>query len=271
MATVTERIEQIEQPDGGYLPLSNFEKIKFEDSVTLNESENVSGNLIGLAVEYMTRFQFGDPEKLPGQLAFKAFEVSLRGAAIAQHYFKQKGALDNIARELLVDFTCAEDISGKIIAACKMVAFDVWYRNPLNGVPNAYKLVNPDPATIENIRIMFERSCKFFTEYSPVVKSGFDFAPYGYTSTVDKGDGDFLSADTLWDMKVYRPTTKIKKDDTLQILMYWVMGQHSGQEIFKSMRKIGIYNPRMNTAYILDMQKVKPEVIQAVENEIICY
>ena len=93
--------------------------------------------------------------------------------------------------------------------------------------------------------------------------------PDGYTETVSSGDGDFLTADTLWDMKVLRsrPTTA----NALQVLVYWVMGQHSGQKIFKPLTKIGIFNPRTNTAYILDMSKVKDETIRTVEDEIICY
>lgn len=72
-------------------------------------------------------------------------------------------------------------------------------------------------------------------------------------ATVDKGDGDFLTDDTLWDFKVSRakPTNK----HTLQLLMYWIMGQHSGQYIFKDITKLGIYNPRFNAAYLIEVKK----------------
>ncbi len=53
--------------------------------------------------------------------------------------------------------------------------------------------------------------------------------------------------------------------------MYWIMGQHSGQEIFKTITKIGLYNPRQNVAYTLDVAKIPAEVIREVEEKVICY
>ena len=47
----------------------------------------------------------------------------------------------------------------------------------------------------------------------------------GYTNTVSAGDGDFTTADTLWDFKVSK--MPVKKENTLQLLMYWRMGLHS--------------------------------------------
>lgn len=91
----------------------------------------------------------------------------------------------------------------------------------------------------------------------------------GYTATVSQGDGDFLTSDTLWDFKVskLKPTNK----NTLQLLMYWIMGQHSGQEIYKKITKLGIFNPRLNVVYLLDIKKIPKDIIETVEKEVICY
>ena len=91
----------------------------------------------------------------------------------------------------------------------------------------------------------------------------------GYTPIVDSGDGDFLTADTLWDFKVSK--TKPTNKHTLQLLMYWIMGKHSGQDIFKSITKLGIFNPRLSTVYLLEMSKVSADIIETVEREVICY
>ena len=188
---------------------------------------------------------------------------------MAKEIFGISDALD-VYREIFQNML-QSDKNGVIANACKLVTFDAWYRNPLQAVPDACKTVNPDKATIENIHIMLKRSVSFFREQGGVVQSGFDFAPSGYTSTVSNGDGDFLTADSLWDMKVYRATTKITKKQTLQILMYWIMGQHSGQEIFRHITRIGMYNPRLNAAYVLDTAKISAEVIREVEDKVICY
>ena len=116
---------------------------------------------------------------------------------------------------------------------------------------------------------MVQRSVEFWENYGPIVKDGFTFEPNGYTETVNSGDGDYLTTDTLWDFKVSKskPTNK----NTLQLLMYWIMGQHSGQEIYKNIQNLGIFNPRLNEVYLLNINTISKEIITEVEKDIICY
>lgn len=65
--------------------------------------------------------------------------------------------------------------------------------------------------------------------------------------TVSKGDGDLTTADTLWDFKVSK--AKVKKEYTLQLLMYWRMGLHSVHPEFQSIKYLGIYNPRLSLSH----------------------
>lgn len=278
MSTVTVRIRQIKQPRGGFIKPSEFTARLLEDDNVLNDEENVHGSVIGICVDYLTRFIMNNDKQ-------EAFNISIQGAEIAETHGK-KGLLE-IAMNLLEGITGLDDES--IINACKVVTFDVWKRNfPNAKMTKGYKETNPDESTIANIRILVNRSLYFFESYGPIVKAGFIFEPVspsaeayhnmrlsqkgsygGYTPTVQTGDGDFLTKDTLWDFKVSKskPTSR----DTLQLLMYWIMGQHSGQDVFKSIDKLGIFNPRLNTVYTLDMKKVSKEIIDTVENDIICY
>ena len=100
-------------------------------------------------------------------------------------------------------------------------------------------------------------------------KYGVDFKPNGYTRTVDRGDGDYLTADTIWDFKVSK--AKPNKMHTLQLLMYWIMGQHSGQGVFKTIHNIGIFNLRSNEVYLYDTNNLPKEIVGIIKNEIICY
>jgi len=274
LTTVTNRIKEVKQPRGGYLKPSELEIIEYDDGNTLNEKENVHPTLIGLAVDYMTRFMMG--AKL-----MEVFDISMKGAA--------NSGDDSlfIACALLNEIKGLDDKS--INCACKLVSFDVWYRNPsVAYASKTFDEINPDKQTIENIRILIQRSIAFFEKYGPIIKDGFNFNPVkedkksllnmmktgqgtygGYTATVISGDGDFLTSDTLWDFKVSinKPTSK----HTLQLLMYWIMGQHSGQECFKNISKIGIFNPRLNTVYLFDMSKIDPNIIKIIEDEVICY
>lgn len=276
--SVTGRIRSIKQPKGGYIRLSDFQTIDMDDGTILNSEENIHGAIVGMAVDYLTRFTMGAD-------VAKAFGISLQGAAYAEIFGEQKSIETAIA--LLDSITGLDDAS--VISACKLVTFDAWLRNPVGAkMAKGYKDINPDKATIENVQNLVKRSMIFFDKYGPIVKDGFTFEPIkkdakahermiksgkgtygGYTATVSSGDGDFLTADTLWDFKVSKskPTSK----HTLQLLMYWIMGQHSGQEIYKKIAKLGIFNPRLNMVYLLDMKNVSDETIKVVESEVICY
>ena len=278
MSSVTRRIGEIKQPRGGYIKPVEFEAIVIDDGLLLSEEENVHGSVVGMAVDYLTRFMMGTN-------VVEAFKVSFQGAALAETFGmkKAKSVADKLAKEI----TGIDDTS--IVNACKLVTFDGWFRDPMGAMmAKGYDETNPDKATVQNIQILVKRSIAFFDKYGPITKDGFTFEPVnannkayanmiktgkgvygGYTATVDSGDGDFLTADTLWDFKVSKskPTNK----HTLQLLMYWIMGQHSGQAIFKDITKLGMFNPRLNTVYLLDMSKVSEDIIKTVEAEVICY
>lgn len=91
----------------------------------------------------------------------------------------------------------------------------------------------------------------------------------GYTGYVATGDGDFLTDDTLWDFKVSK--RKLQNKHTLQLLMYWRMGIHSIHPEYKNVKYLGVYNPRMNVVYRLDVNLISEEVISEVESKVIGY
>lgn len=260
MSSVTGRIAEIKQPKGGYIKPSQFEIYNRNDSLMLSENENVHASIIGMAVDYLTRFVMGTK-------VTEAFEISRKCAVIAEQMFQQKGAIKKVEKLLL---GVKELDNQSIINACKIVTYDVWFRNPMGAImAKGANETNPDVDTINNIKIMVERSISFWKEYGPIIKDGFTFDPNGYTKVVNSGDGDYLTADVIWDFKVTKskPTNK----HTLQLLMYWIMGQHSGQDLYKNIQKIGIFNPRLNIVYLLDIKSVSKEIIMEVEKNIICY
>lgn len=267
MASVTARINQIKQPRGGYIKPSQFKETAFDDGLNPNaDYESVHASIVGMAVDYLTRF-------LMGAKIEDAFKISMLGY---KHRIMILGErqLKRDQKQKLDITTLLEQIKGlddnSIIAACKATTYDVWYRNPMGAIraKEADEIILEE-ITIENIRIMVNRSLLFWEKYGPIIKDGFTFENGGYTATVHAGDGDFLTADTLWDFKVSksRPTNR----NTLQLLMYWIMGQHSGKEEFTKITKLGIFNPRLNKMYLLNMSEVPAEVIEDVEQNVICY
>jgi hypothetical protein len=262
MSTVSKISKKADQPKGGYLKPSQFETTIIDDGIKLNEVENISPSLIGMAVEYLTRLEIEES-------AVDAFIISLKGAYSAS----RNGFTDALekAEFLLLNIKKGLD-DQSIINACKMTTFDVWYRNIdaaliAKGSPD---YINPDSSTIQNIRTMVMRSMQLWKEYGPVIETGFTFKKDAFTQTVGIGDGDFLTKDTIWDFKVTKKD-KLDKNQTLQLLMYWIIGQHDGSPKYKNIKKLGIFNPRLNIVYTLNVSQIPAEIIEAVEKDVICY
>lgn len=260
MVSVTKRITQVKQPRGGYLKPSQFHVYEFHDDITLNQDENIHATVIGMVVDYLTRFVMGSD-------SLESFKISLKGAKIAEQLYNQKHAIQT-SMDLCSNITALDEQS--IISACKLVTYDVWTRNRnLALKAKGVEETNPNIDTIQNIKVLVERSVQFWNEYGPVIKDGFTFGPFGYTGIVTSGDGDYLTNDTLWDFKVSKSNPSNK--DTLQLMMYWIMGQHSGQDIFKNINKLGIFNPRLNKVYTIDINSISNETIEEIERDVICY
>ena len=77
--------------------------------------------------------------------------------------------------------------------------------------------ITPDTNTITNIITMIKRTLSFWEQYGPIIKDGFTFEG-GYTPIISAGDGDYLTKDTLWDLKVLKE--EIKPKYTLQLLIF---------------------------------------------------
>ena len=250
MASVTRRIQMVKQPYGGYLPIRNFIKNEYQDEFTLHETENIHASLVGLAVDYLFRY-------MSGEKAEDAFGISLKGA-------NNIGAT-RYAYALLKKITGLDNVS--IVCACKLSGFDVCYRSGRQGY-RPVEDIEPDEATIYNIRVMVERCLRFFEVFGPLEKTCFQFDG-GYTRAVDDGDGDYMTKHTIWDLKVSKNTPTSKH--TLQLLMYYIMGLHSVYPEFKNIKYLGLFNPRLNFAYTIEVSHISWDVIRSVESEVICY
>lgn len=239
----------IKQPRGGYINRKEFETIIREDGIKLNENENVPPSLIGLAIDYMTRFLMGTSKE-------EAFRISLKGARSIKEELNANKFLS------MIHGLDAESI----IYATKLVAYDDCFRaGVLRHNPQE---INPNQETIDNIVTMIKRSLSFWKEFGPIVKDGFNFKG-GYTRIISSGDGDYLTEDTLWEFKVLK--SEFRSIHSLQLLVYYLMGKHSVQNEFDGIKKLGIFNPRLNKVYIIDICNISQEVLETVSQNVIGY
>lgn len=253
--SVTGRVKMTKQPRGGYIRPRDMEKIFLGQNSNdgmdgLNPNENIPAGLIGLAVDYLTRFMIGED-------VIEAFNISLIGAKIIQ---ENENAMQLISKVKGLDKESA-------ISALKLSGYDVVYRSSVLGY-RPVDTINPNDETLENIITMVNRSLKFFEKYGPCVLSGFDLKG-GYTTIIAKGDGDYLTSDTVWDFKVSKYSSNTSH--TLQLLIYWRMGLHSVHQEFKNVKYLGIFNPRTNIVQRISVDRISPELIEKVEFEIIGY
>lgn len=250
MASVTQRIKQIKQPRGGYINPKQFTVTSLDDHTQLFEIENIHSSLVGLAVDYMTRFTIGATVE-------DAFKISLLGAnIIGQTAYAQK---------LLKKIKGLDDTS--LTAACQLSGYDVCFRAGVMGYRPVEEII-PNMQTIANIRTMVNRGENFIKQYGPIVWDGFTFEG-GYTNLVSSGDGDFLTENTLWDFKVSikGPTNA----HTLQLLMYYLMGIRSKHKEFQNIKQLGVFNPRLNNVYLLEISNIPLSIISEVSKDVIGY
>lgn len=225
--------EHIKQPEVGYILPKPFEVTSLGDgSDALNPEENVSLDLVASAVGYMTRIMsvkstesvFGFPLFLARRIGGDAIAVE------AQHLIDGIDGLDD----------------GSIINALKLSGFGGRFLADSESY-RPLEEINPDEATIQNVRTMVKRLLRFFDAYD--VKSPV--------------------SDTLWDLNVstLRPT----EAQTLQLLMGWRERLHSPLTWWHDFKYLGIYNSRLNNVYRIGVDAIPDDLINEIDRDVLGY
>lgn len=249
--TVTQRIKAIQQPAGGYIPVSAMSIKQYRDIFSLNSRENIPANYVGLTVDYLTRFRVtGNVEE--------AFDIPILGAKILFNYYGMRE--ESLHCSKLLESVKTGDIS----AAVQLTTYDDVYRAGIIDLPK----LSPDAATIKNIEIMVNRGVSFLKRFSEI-KTGLTFAS-GYTNIVVNGDCDYVTDNSLIDFKVLRGN--VTNNHTLQILMYHLMGLHSiHSSEFQKVKWLALFNPRKNVVYYINVRRIPEVVIDEVSRKVIGY
>lgn len=158
------------------------------------------------------------------------------------------------------------DLSDKtIIAASKLTGFDVAYRRSIIGF-RGIDGINPDAQTCQNIRELTKRTLHMLNEYGGVIDEGFNF-PGAYNDIIVNGDADYLTDDTLWDLKVIKG--EIGKGHTFQLLLYWRLGMKSDAKKFCKVKYLGVVNPRRGEVCRCDVKTIDKDLIEFVDKTLL--
>lgn len=257
MASVTQIASSVKQPRNGFVPISEFEVERFEyESVFLGEY-SIAPGIVGLAVDYGTRLALG-------LKPLDVFSAALEGARLAS----QRGNAIDLLESLDLESIHKGDFSDKdITTICRLSGYDGVARSGAR-LEKPVNSITPDASTRSDIRELISRTTGFFDEHGPVISEGFTFEG-GLTDSATAGDGDYLTADTLWDLKTSK--RKPGKDETLQVVLYYLMGLRSGKEEFKNITKVGIYNPRLKTAWVKDVLSIDEDVLKTIMTDLLGY
>lgn len=239
--TVTKFVKSTKQPRGGFINKKELKEVTLNDGVVLSENENLHASIVGLAVDYLTRYY------LTGN-SDEAFDISKKGAALIRQSDKANRLISSIG-----------ELDEKTVsAACKLSGYDVVYRSGPMGFKDVDTIL-PDAETVFNIITMVRRSVNFFKE-NEVMFYGMTFEG-GYTKEINKGDADYMSHGTLWDMKVSK--NSIAKEQTLQLVIYSILANRCGK--YPEVVSLGIFNPRKNTSYVCDIKDLDQSTINEIK------
>ena len=250
MYSVTLRIKTVTQPRNGYVKSRDLAVTEYMDSKTTYEVNAKYKAIQGMAVDYLTRMRCGASRE-------EAFRIPLLGA---KRLSQSKQALKLLNAIKGLD-------KRSIINACKLTSYDVAYRASAEKFVPVSSIM-PSNEVIHNIQVYTQRSVRFFEKNGPITDMGLTFQG-GYNLVVSTGDCDFLSEDTLWDLKVSRQ--KPTSENTLQLLMYYILGLHSIHGQFQKLRRLGIFNPVLNCAYTIDVDRIPDTVFHAVSRDVLGY
>lgn len=260
------------QPRGGYLPPKDWEVEDMDNTPELGDAVqevgeycSISPQTVGMVVDYLFRADYGlIHSDEPVKAMADAFRISILGANMvgmidqAHEYFK------NIGLELAK----GQDRNNKVIVenACRLVQFDSVVRAMY--IPEN-KPVHLNEVDIEYVACMEMMLLNRFNHVEkPIVEMGFivngDDAKF-----IGASDGDYLTEDSLIDLKVSKKEPDAK--NTLQLLLYYLMGLHEKPEVFGKIKYLKILNPRLNKVYAYDLSNLPQSVVDEVNQKVIGY
>ena len=233
--------------------------------------------------------------------SISAFEIPLKGAKIldarlSEFYKKERHYYEDDCKKWMRQINIHDIDNETIIAALNIVRYDAVYRAGYPQLGAEYRIYNENDTfdldfksvydtDLDAIKKLVMRSISFFKKQQ-IVKYDFTFEG-GYTSLINKGDGDIATNDTLWDIKTLKPTSaesaykerygflakhsRLQAKHALQVLIYYLMGLHSKYDFYKNIKYIGLYNPVSNRAYKFNLDDISDEVKYQLSHEVIGY
>lgn len=247
---ITKLASTVKQPRGGFFSVKLFQETQYNSAKELYPDENVSKTLIGTTVDNLTRVLLGaNPKKVfePATFGMMAIKVDMYDDC----------------------YDLADEVKGldedSIIAAYRLSVYESVYRSGYKPSMNLTPEL-PNKYTINNIKTMVYRSLEYFGKQKEIANVGKTLS-IKYKGDSIYGDYDYLTEDSLIDMKVL--SKKITNKNTLQIILYWILGMKSDKNHFSNVKFLKFYNPRLDIEYAFDLNELTPDILKPILEEVL--
>lgn len=271
--SVTQLIKLTKQPLGGYVNLKLFKKDKSKSNYIDSSTENIHPSVIGTTVDYLSRFIYTNEHTKNLSLINifendkSSFKTCFYGYLLFNNPSLKLSLEDNIKKfcnNLYLDhYKKIKDLSDEsICSTLQITKYESVFRA---GYPPSddYKYI-PNQQTIINIRNIIQNILNWLKEFPPI-HSGIYFTKEAFESSkvLGSGDGDYMSEDTLWDIKCTK-NCNLKSEQTLQLLMYYILAKKSKLKGMEKIKYLGIFNPRWNVIHRCSIEDISEETINKV-------
>lgn len=226
------------QPAGGYLSPKRLKAERMGGREVPRKGESIDPVFTERAVRHLF-------ELASGKCVRDTFSDAMDGAALLGEEAE--------AEVLRAGVSGLDDAS--IANACRLCRYD---GNPYR---TRDRTAEPDERTTSNIREMAERSLAFAEARGGAASVGFTIG-YGYNG-IAADPGTFTTRDAMWILDV--ASAAPEKKDTLRLLVHFLLGSISPE--FAKVRRIGIYNPRLDTAYGIAVAEIPRSTLKSVESD----
>jgi hypothetical protein len=288
MKSVTDKIKHIEQPENGYLSLDLFTERICGDTtpIVCSIKPLYVGKIIDDVIHEIIRSDYS-----------KIFRSEINGYKTRLDWFstcfstgtkrsKQKQAHQIIEEDLkkhveieymlskLKLYAFDNDIKNMLNFTYGIVQYSIW-EDDFGYISSRATVDDSRPKGLsledeEKLEIINMRTLKWLQDsYKKRIVPDFKFYPDGYSDFVKYGVGDFVCDNTLFDIKCIKEKPTI--ENTLQILMYYCMGLHSNNRLYKDIDRIGIYSPVTNIEWTIAVKDIPKESIDTIFRDILCY
>lgn len=242
-----------------------FIEYPFYDGIDLNfNDKNTNNTMISITTNYLTRYfllkENNDSKLSEIECKEKAFLIPKKGSEISN----KKSEFDDLLKRINIKNNQIDDET--IINAMQISNFSFFYWKD-DFKYEKIKKANPDNETINNIRIMIQRSVDFFKNNDFYECSILFDESLRKTKCLTRADADFMSKKTLWKFSIQKEM-KNKNKDLIKLLIYYVLSKKNPnweKSIYKDLDSIGIFNPRLNVFIFWKIDDIGKELIKKID------